>query len=188
MSGVRRKTKYRKSVENDVLNALPEPKEGEAVVRVVASRGGNLIEVETGDGSRSLCRLPNRYRKVVWVKRGTLLIVETCLEAYSTTTGEEGKVRFLVNHIVFTDDQIKNLRVCGHLPAAFDEKCADEEVSSLDDMLMQGNRNRRPNLDVEESSDEGSSGGDSDARSENDDGQGHGDGDEHDDSDDSNSE
>jgi len=63
MSGVRRKTKYRKGVEEDVLNSLPEPKENEAVVRVVASRGGNLIEVENAEGTRSLCRLPNRYRR-----------------------------------------------------------------------------------------------------------------------------
>jgi len=122
MSGVRRKTKYRKSVEADVLDSLPEPLEDEEIVRVVASRGGNLIEVETVEGVQALCRLPNRYRKVVWVKRGTLLIVGTCKEDFQTANGENGKVKFIVNHVIFTDEQVKNLRKTGKLPSVFDPK------------------------------------------------------------------
>lgn len=122
MSGVRRKTKYRKSVESDVLDSLPDVKEDEAIVRVVTSRGGNLVEVETATGLHALCRLPNRYRKVVWVKRGMLLIVGTCSEDFKTAGGEEGKVKFVVNSVVFTDDQMKYLRRTGQLPKIFDLK------------------------------------------------------------------
>jgi probable RNA-binding protein EIF1AD len=159
MSGVRRKTKYRKGVEEDVLHSLPEPKEGESIVRVVAPRGGNLVEVEAVDGVKALCRLPNRYRKVVWVKRGTLLIVETCAETYSTAAGEEGKVKYAVNHVIFTEDQIKHLRKNGLLPVAFDLKAEDltaEKAPGEDDML-QANRNRRPALDEDSSSGDDSS-------------------------------
>jgi len=130
------------------------------IVRVLAPRGGNLIEVETADGSRSLCRLPNRYRKVVWVKRGTLLIVDSCSEVYSTAAGEEGKVKFVVNHVIFTDDQIKNLRSTGKLPAAFDAKAGDELEKQSDD-LLQDNKNRRPNLGLSDSSENESSDEDS---------------------------
>jgi len=90
MSGVRRKTKYRKAVQSDILDSLPEPKENEEVVRISELRGGNLVEVETMNGSKSLCRLPQRYRNVVFVKRGTLLIVATCSVDYQTASGEPG--------------------------------------------------------------------------------------------------
>jgi probable RNA-binding protein EIF1AD len=159
MSGVRRKTKYRKSVETDVLDSLPEPKEGEQIVRVVASRGGNLIEVETQDGLHSLCRLPNRYRKVVWVKRGTLLIVGSCTEDFQTAQGESGKVKFVVNSVVFTDEQVKHIRKSGMLPATFDVVASDSKKASSNsdgDDLLQTNRNRRPDLVLDETSDEDS--------------------------------
>jgi probable RNA-binding protein EIF1AD len=154
MSGVRRKTKYRKSVESDVLDSFPEPKDSEQVVRVVASRGGNLIEVETPDGARSLCRLPNRYRKVVWVKRGTILIVGSCTEDFETAGGEQGKVKFVVNHVVFTDDQIKNLRNIGQLPSSFDPKDTSKPVDVANDTedSLHANRNRRPDLALSGSS------------------------------------
>lgn len=151
MSGVRRKTKYRKGVEEEVFNSLPEPSGEEVVVRVVAPRGGNLVEVESSDGTKSLCRLPNRFRKVVWVKRGTLLIVDTCREVYSTAAGEEGKVTYIVNHVIFTDDQVKNLRQIGALPSEFDSKPIDDLSSNMDELLSLGNRNRRPQQSTIES-------------------------------------
>lgn len=141
MSGVRRKTKYRKNVETDVLDSLPEPADGEEVVRIVCSRGGNLLEVEAADLSRALCRLPQRYRKVVWVKRGMLLIVKSCSEDFKTAGGENGKVKYVVSHVVFTSEQTKHLRSLGVLPACFDEQKEDAKVD--DPMSSEGNLNRR---------------------------------------------
>jgi len=156
MSGVRRKTKYRKGVEADVLDSFPEPQEGEQIVRVVTSRGGNLLEVESADGVHALCRLPNRYRKIVWIKRGMLLIVTSCTDDFKTAAGEEGKVKFLVNHVIFTDAQTKHLRTRGLLPAVFDAK--DEKKSDLEedeDPLLRANRNRRgPTVQEDSSSDD----------------------------------
>ena len=50
MSGSGRKSHYRKSITEEVLNGLPVPDlaVGERVARVVCSRGGNLLEVECG--------------------------------------------------------------------------------------------------------------------------------------------
>jgi len=99
------------------------------------------------------------------VKRGTLLIVDSCSEVYSTAAGEEGKVKYIVNHVIFTDDQIKNLRRTGHLPAVFDPKSGDVLVDESDD-LLHANRNRRPDLGVEESSSSDDSSEDDDEESE----------------------
>lgn len=47
MSGTGRKSAYRKSVTEDVLNSFPEPdaEAGERIARVVQSRGGNILQV-----------------------------------------------------------------------------------------------------------------------------------------------
>ena len=169
MSGVRRKTKYRKAVQSDILDSLPEPKENEEVVRISELRGGNLVEVETMNGSKSLCRLPQRYRNVVFVKRGTMLIVATCSEDYQTASGEPGKVKFIANHILFSDEQIKNLKNKGLLPQIFQEtsqeKLAQHGINQLEseeedgeddkhvNIVGQGNPNRRFNV-VSSSSEE----------------------------------
>lgn len=45
MSGVGRRTLYRKSVTEEYLNSTPEPRENEEVALVQAPRGSNIIEV-----------------------------------------------------------------------------------------------------------------------------------------------
>lgn len=62
MSGTGRKSAYRKSVTEEVLNSFPEPDlgAGERVARVVQSRGGNILQVRLGWGERNgmggICR------------------------------------------------------------------------------------------------------------------------------------
>lgn len=62
MSGAKRRTKYRKHVEDMALNAVPEPKEGEQVVRVVQPAGGNLFEVRSAPLSRPAAPLSGARR------------------------------------------------------------------------------------------------------------------------------
>jgi len=45
MSGVKRRTKYRKQVESDVLDSFHKPEENQAIVRIVQSHGSNILEV-----------------------------------------------------------------------------------------------------------------------------------------------
>ena len=45
MSGVRRRTKYRKSTLRSVTDEFPEPDENEYIVMALGSRGSNIFEV-----------------------------------------------------------------------------------------------------------------------------------------------
>ena len=130
MSGVKRKTKYRKHVERSVLEDLPEPaaERGEEVVRALGARGGNLVEIETARGEKGLCRLPQKFRKVVWVKRGGLLIVRAASEA-DRDRAADVKVQYCVEHVLFPE-QVKHLRAVGKLPAVFDAVANAAEASS----------------------------------------------------------
>lgn len=115
---MKRKSKYRKHVETSILEDLPVPEGDEVLVVVVGQRGGNLVEVkpikdETNEGI-SLCMLPSKFRKLVWVRRGTVLIASRALDDYETAKKEKGKVKYTVNHILF-QDQIKHLIKTNHL-------------------------------------------------------------------------
>jgi hypothetical protein len=61
---------YRKTIANATLYDLPEPKEGEEIVRVIQSHGSNIFEVQPAIGIPALCRLPSKFRKMIWIKRG----------------------------------------------------------------------------------------------------------------------
>lgn len=75
MSGSGRKTNYRKGVTSKVLYDAPEPKENEQVVKVVGLRGSNLFEVQDEHGATSVTMLPTKFRKLIWVKRGTFVYI-----------------------------------------------------------------------------------------------------------------
>merc|ERR1712005_52047 len=109
MSGAKRKSKFRKNLEHEMLYSTPEPSEDEQIVCAVCSRGGNILQVRDTSGVESLCRLPTKYRNCVWVKRGTYLIVSKASEDFKTSAGTAGKVVFNVQHVLF-DVQIKHLK------------------------------------------------------------------------------
>ena len=119
MSGAKRRTKYRKQVESDILDALPEPEEGELIVEMVVSRGGNVLEVRSAEGEVALCRLPAKFRHLVWVKRGSFLIVARSSDDFTLASGRKGAVLFDARHVLYPD-QIKHLHVRGLWPAKFD--------------------------------------------------------------------
>ena len=132
MSGSGRKSHYRKSVTDQFLNGFPLPTENEKVVRTLNSRGTNIFEVSTtlssflgyevkqvelDDGSTELALLPNKFKKLIWIKRGDFLIVSnTCGEALepasSVADGCNPKVKFLINHIL-SREQVKHVKTSG---------------------------------------------------------------------------
>ena len=64
MSGVRRRTKYRKSTLRSVTDEFPEPDENEYIVMALGSRGSNIFEVRIFFVSHSLEKRENeRERK-----------------------------------------------------------------------------------------------------------------------------
>ena len=135
MSGAGRKGGYRKGVTSDVLDGLPEPEEGESIVQVVGLRGSNLMEIVCADGSSSLAMLPNKFRKLIWVKRGDYLIAASAhgdVETVNKKGGKQGKVKYMVSHILYKP-QIKHLTQRGLWPARFASAAVAETVASAQD-------------------------------------------------------
>lgn len=62
-------SKLRKHIDND-QDAYILPEEEQKIARVIGVRGGNLVEVEFDDASTTLCIIPTKYRKKVWIKKG----------------------------------------------------------------------------------------------------------------------
>lgn len=74
----------------------------QCVVRVLAPKGGNVFEVAFASAQTTMVSLPSRFNKLLYVKRGGYLIVETSPEATGAVTG------FVV--AVLYDDDVKALR------------------------------------------------------------------------------
>ncbi|KAF9966011.1 hypothetical protein BGZ70_003555 [Mortierella alpina] len=74
----------RKQVPTDILTELPELEEGQRFARVLGSRGKNIHEVQFQNGEELLVNLPPKFRSLVWVKRGSYVIIEPAEEADKT--------------------------------------------------------------------------------------------------------
>lgn len=120
------KATKRKHVVKEVLDdfVVPDPKQ--QIVKILVSRGNNLHEVETSDGSKYLVSMPSKFRKSVWIKRGDFVIVDPI---------EEGnKVCAEIVHILYSK-QIKYLKTEGLWPIAFSEKVTSDEKPEVKDVI-----------------------------------------------------
>lgn len=119
MAGLGRRTHYRKHLTDAVLNDLPEPEEHERIAKVVATRGGNQFDIllsTTGEEDRppQLAMLPTKFHKLVWVKRGDYVIVQTGGKVNGEEDNNAG-IRFIISHILYKD-QVKHLQIKGLWP------------------------------------------------------------------------
>lgn len=127
----------RKHVMRSVLAEEPElPKENQEIVRIRASMGNNLHEVETERGEIYLVSMPTRFRKSVWVKRGDYILVEPITEG--------DKVRAEMVRPV-TSDYVRFLRHNNKWPCGFESPGSEETMEG-------GNPNRRPANNCDSSS------------------------------------
>lgn len=55
---------------NDMLEELPTPSASQTIVVVTALLGGNLLRVQDAEGHEFVCRVPAKFRNVVWIKKG----------------------------------------------------------------------------------------------------------------------
>jgi len=136
MSGAGRRSGYRKSVTTSYENDYPVPslEKYEYIGRVTGNRGTNIFEFELANKSVELARMPNKFKKVIWVKRNDYIIVQSLLSASTplasvfTSTSEasnavqleqsdisvkgedETKVKYEIIHIL-NKQQIKHLKV-----------------------------------------------------------------------------
>lgn len=149
---------------DSVLHDSPEPVPGfSEVVQIVRSQGSNLLEVRGADGAEALAILPTKFRRLVWVKRGDFVIASQSHDAYETAGGAAGRVKFMIEHILYPE-QIKHLTACGKWPAAFaasplpppvaeDSAAADADAGGAEDLpAMWRNTNRRPAAHADDSS------------------------------------
>lgn len=146
MSGLGRRSHYRKHLTDAVLFDLVEPneEEGECIAKIVGTRGGNQFEIILPT-SRACCNtkgtkdkannvqnvhlaiLPSRFHKLVWVKRGDFVIV-SCAQNYlkqknnSIIGGVANSDIYVSNGIryimshILYPEQIKNLKKKGLWP------------------------------------------------------------------------
>ena len=109
MSGAKRRTKYRKHVTQEFAGSEREPVDNEAYAQVVQSHGSNIFEVLLDSGGKTLARLPKKFQKLIWMKRGDFVIVSSASEEYSTATGAIGRVTHSIEHIL-NGEQLKKLK------------------------------------------------------------------------------
>uniref|UniRef100_A0A7S3PXC7 S1-like domain-containing protein n=1 Tax=Chaetoceros debilis TaxID=122233 RepID=A0A7S3PXC7_9STRA len=125
MSGLGRRTHYRKHLTDSVWNDLPQPTSNERIAKVLGTRGSNQFELIIGpetpasavfDKTPQLAILPTKYRKLVWLKRNDYVIC-SCAEDDGDTEGrgDEGGIRYMIKHILYKD-QVKHLKEKGFWP------------------------------------------------------------------------
>lgn len=129
-------TKRKRVMRSVLAEDMEIPSTNQDIVRIRASMGNNLHEVETETGEVYLVSMPTRFRKSVWIKRGDYILVEPIAEG--------DKVRAEMVRPI-TSDYIRFLQSHEKWPSAF-------EKFSQDDDLEGGNPNRRPVNDCDSSS------------------------------------
>ena len=115
MSGAKRKSGYRKTVQDDTLNGAPEPGPHESLAVVGECVGANLFKVTTPAGSTGLAMLPTKFRSLVWVKRGDAVIVGTGGGQFETAGGGQGAVQYVISSVLY-GPQVAHLKRAGLWP------------------------------------------------------------------------
>lgn len=143
------------------------PGENQQFAQILKSRGNNLHEVEPAvyatvpDGENDedqtpektfLVSMPNKFRKNIWVKRGSFVIIEMIAEGQ--------KVKGEIARILLPE-HIKEFKKDGIWPDKFVPKSnseparpSDEENSDLDDPIERNTNRWYAQSDDDESSDE----------------------------------
>lgn len=152
MSKVTRRKHVLRETEADNFEV---PNENQNIVKIVASRGNNLHEVEPADGDdRYLVSMPTKFRKNVWIKRGDFVLVEPIRE------GDKVKaeiVRILTpEHVrVFTEEKV--------WPEKFTKQKEDRNLVDEDGLIVNTNRPLvRAAYEEESDDDDGSEDGNTD--------------------------
>ncbi|KAJ2740674.1 hypothetical protein GGI20_005680 [Coemansia sp. BCRC 34301] len=167
-----------KYTEREALDAQPEPTLQSPVARVLGPRGQHLHEVAvarslvTKDINQrlnaddqswftTLVQLPPKFRSVVWVKRGSFVVVNLADQLSDKIGGEIAMVLMpaQVKHLKqskqwptqYEDEFEKIPGQSPHIPSSRDAgdkaqalDSGSESGSGVDDLMGSGNPNRRP--------------------------------------------
>jgi len=122
----------RKYLKNTALSDLPEPKDGEEIVKAIALPGGNIVEVDCGNGgSTYIASIPAKFNKMIWISKGTFMIVRKAEQNETASSRVVG----LVTSVLF-EDQIKHLKERGLWPAAFSTPSRGEDLVERNPALL----------------------------------------------------
>mmetsp|Transcript_5375 Transcript_5375/g.7549 ORF Transcript_5375/g.7549 Transcript_5375/m.7549 type:complete len:163 (-) Transcript_5375:28-516(-) len=138
----------RKHLKTSALSSFPVPNDVDKVAQVTELRGGNVCQIRFPDSSVTLCQIPNKFRKLIWIKKGNYVLVR---EPKILST--DRKIRAQIEHVLFPD-QIKHIQQLQLWPQEFvvSEKKVEEtsEQNPDDDELLQFNPNHQVVADSDE--------------------------------------
>ncbi|EFA02783.1 probable RNA-binding protein EIF1AD [Tribolium castaneum] len=129
-----RKTKRKHVFKEALDDDMSLPTENQTIVRIISTKGNNLHEVLAPNQSTYLVSMPTKFRKNIWVKRGSYVLVEPITE------GDKVKAEIVR---ILTNEHIKCLKEDNVWPPEFSDNKKDQEDES--DLLV--NRNR---LEIDE--------------------------------------
>jgi probable RNA-binding protein EIF1AD len=98
----------KKHVEQGYVQGDVEPPvEGQVIAMSLGTRGGNIVEVQFEDSSTTLCMIPAKFNKKLWIRKGGLVVVE------QTVTGAtDAKVTGTVFAVLYPE-HLKRFRKLG---------------------------------------------------------------------------
>lgn len=138
MSGSGRKSQYRKSVAADYLEEDRCPEAHEHLATIVGNRGAGLFELQLCSAESSagtvLAKLPRKFHKLVWVKRGDAVIV-----------GEE-QGAYTINHVL-SKANVKYLKESGVWKDVADGATAPTPASVGRDCVLIASEDLMPGYD-----------------------------------------
>ncbi|KAF9108216.1 hypothetical protein BGX27_008426 [Mortierella sp. AM989] len=89
----------RKQVPTDILTDIPELEDDQQFARVLGTRGKNIHEVQFKNGEELLVNLPPKFRSLVWVKRGSYVIIQPAEEEDKTKVSGDIVAVLFPDHI-----------------------------------------------------------------------------------------
>jgi len=135
-------TKKHQYVTREVLEEFALPDDDHQIVRVIASKGNNLHQVEDASGETFLASMPTKFRKLVWIKRGDFVMVVQIKEGVKVK-GEISNI-LLKPHIDYIQQQ-------GLWPTQFPSNQKSESNEMIpQDMLPPSDEEESGSSDAEE--------------------------------------
>ncbi|TPX55528.1 hypothetical protein PhCBS80983_g05246 [Powellomyces hirtus] len=156
----------KKHTSQQALEELPLPTPATPVARVTDNRGGGNYDVQLpapqagGELTTLIVSLPAKFRKLIWVKKGSYVIIQLADES-----APGSKVAGEITNVLFPD-QIKHIKSQGLWPADFaapaaknddnDEDAEGEECEEVtdsdndDDLFVNSNRRVQSSDDEDE--------------------------------------
>jgi len=107
----------RKHLKEEVWT-IPKLEENQKIVKINEVRGNNC-EVEYPNGTKIVCLIPAKFRKAVWIKRGSYAIIDPLKE--QDQFAQNSKIKGMLAHLILRE-QLKDMIQVDYWPEEFKEK------------------------------------------------------------------